>query len=147
MTTAKLIPGPNGSFWLRFRSAAITLRSETMSRKAPKSTSRSSANVVPEPGRQFNPSRLTVARKRKGLTKIEFATRTGIPLRSFKAYELGNYPPPEDVIDRIASVSGFPTEFFFGDTLEEPREDTASFRSMSRLKPYQRSIALTHVAI
>jgi hypothetical protein len=35
-------------------------------------------------GQVFNPSRLTVARKRTGLTKIEFATRAGVPLRSFK---------------------------------------------------------------
>jgi Zn-dependent peptidase ImmA (M78 family) len=81
------------------------------------------------------------------LTKIEFAKRTGIPLRSFKAYELGNYSPPDDVVDRIVSVSGFPTEFFFGDTLEEPREDTASFRSMSRMKSYQRDMALSQGAI
>ena len=61
-----------------------------MSPRLPKSTLGSSAKPsVPKSGRVFNPSRLTVARKRKGLTKIEFATRTGIPLRSFKAYELG----------------------------------------------------------
>jgi Zn-dependent peptidase ImmA (M78 family)/DNA-binding XRE family transcriptional regulator len=95
----------------------------------------------------FNPSRLMVVRKRKGLTKIEFAKRTGIALRSFKAYELGEYPPPKDVLARIVSVSGFPSEFFFGDTLDEPREDSASFRSMSRMKSYQREMALSQGAI
>jgi Zn-dependent peptidase ImmA (M78 family) len=119
-----------------------------MSPRPRKSTLRSSANGrVPESAGMFNPSRLTVARKRKGLTKIEFSKRTGIALRSFKAYELGEYPPPNDVLARIVSVSGFPSEFFFGDTLDEPREDSASFRSMSRMKSYQRDMALSQGAI
>jgi len=118
-----------------------------MSPRLPKSTLRSSAKSVAKPGRFFNPSRLTVARKRKGLTKIEFATRTGIPLRSFKAYELGEYPPPEDLLPKFVSVSGFPLEFFFGHTLEEPREETASFRSMARMKSYQRDMALSQGAL
>src|SRR5580704_5744050 len=138
--------GLNGSFCLRFRLAARTLRSQAMSPRLPKSTLRSSAEV-PKPGRMFNPSRLTVARKRRGLTKIEFAKRMGIALRSFKAYELGEYPPPQDVLGRIISVSGFPVEFFFGDTLDEPREESASFRSMSRMKSYQRDMALSQGAI
>jgi Zn-dependent peptidase ImmA (M78 family) len=119
-----------------------------MSPRLPKSTLGSSAKPsVPKSGRVFNPSRLTVARKRKGLTKIEFATRTGIPLRSFKAYELGEYPPPQDLLAKFVSVSGFPSEFFFGNTLDEPREETASFRSMARMKSYQRDMALSQGAI
>jgi Zn-dependent peptidase ImmA (M78 family) len=115
--------------------------------KLPTSTSRSSAKSVVKAGRVFNPSRLTVARKRRGLTKIEFATRARIPLRSFKAYELGEYPPPGDVVARFVSVSGFPLKFFFGHTLDEPREETASFRSMARMKSYQRDMALSQGAI
>jgi Zn-dependent peptidase ImmA (M78 family) len=119
-----------------------------MSRKLPKSTLRSSAKKdVVKPGQVFNPSRLTIARKRRGLTKIEFATRSGVPLRSFKAYELGEYPPPDDVLAKFVSVSGFPAEFFFGDTLDEPREEAASFRSMARMKCYQRDMALSQGAI
>lgn len=119
-----------------------------MSRKLPKSTLRSGAKKgVVKPGQVFNPSRLTIARKRRGLTKIEFANRSSVPLRSFKAYELGEYPPPDDVLAKFVSVSGFPAEFFFGDTLEEPREEAASFRSMARMKCYQRDMALSQGAI
>jgi len=118
-----------------------------MSPRLLKSTSTSSAKSVPKSERIFNPTRLTIARKRRGLTKIDFATRTGIPLRSFKAYELGEYPPPDDVLAKFASVSGFPLEFFFGRTLDEPREETASFRSMARMKSYQRDMALSQGAI
>lgn len=113
-----------------------------MSPKLPSSTSKSSAEV-PRPRKMFNPSRLTVARKRRGLTKIEFAKRMGISLRSFKAYELGEHPPSHEVLAKIVSVSGFPSEFFYGDTLDELREDSASFRAMSRMKSYQRGMALS----
>lgn len=113
----------------------------------PKSTLASSARNVASPARVFNPSRLTIARKRRGCTKTEFAIKAEIPLRSFKAYELGEYPPPADVLDRIVSISGFPADFFFGETLDEPREETASFRSMARMKSYQRDMALSQGAI
>jgi len=118
-----------------------------MSPRRPKSKLRSSAKSVPKPERAFNPSRLTVARKRKGLTKIEFAAQAGIALRSYKAYELGEIPPPDEVLSKFVSVSGFPPDFFFGDVLEEPREETASFRSMARMKSYQRDMALSQGAI
>jgi Zn-dependent peptidase ImmA (M78 family)/DNA-binding XRE family transcriptional regulator len=95
----------------------------------------------------FNPSRLSVARKRRGLTKVEFSRRMGVALRSFKAYELGEYPPSDEVIDKVVSVSGFPKDFFFGDDLDEPSADTASFRSMSRMKAFQRAMALSQSAI
>jgi Zn-dependent peptidase ImmA (M78 family)/DNA-binding XRE family transcriptional regulator len=117
-----------------------------MSRKLQTSSLRSSGEV-PKSERMFNPTRLNVARKRRGLTKIEFAKQMGVALRSFKAYELGEYPPSEDAINKIASVSGFPADFFFGDDLDEPRPDTASFRSMSRMKAFQRAMALGQGAI
>jgi len=95
----------------------------------------------------FNPSRLAVARKRRGLTKIEFAKRMGVSLRAFKGYELGEYPPSDDAVQQISSVSGFPVDFFFGDVLDEPLSDTASFRSMSRMKASQRAMALSQGTI
>jgi Zn-dependent peptidase ImmA (M78 family)/DNA-binding XRE family transcriptional regulator len=113
-----------------------------MSPKLPTSSSISSVKLL-RSRKMFNPSRLTVARKRRGLTKIEFAKRMGVSLRSFKAYELGEYPPPDEILSKIVSVSDFPPEFFYGDTLEEPREDSVSFRSMARMKSYQRDMALS----
>jgi Zn-dependent peptidase ImmA (M78 family) len=48
---------------------------------------------------------------------------------------------------KIVSVSGFPIDFFFGDDLDEPRSDTASFRSLSRMKSSQRDMALSQGTI
>lgn len=117
-----------------------------MSRKRQTSSSRLRGEV-PKSARLFNPARLTLARKRRGLTKIEFARQMGVALRSFEAYELGEYPPQKDATAKIASVSGFPAEFFFGDDLDEPMSDTASFRSMARMKSSQREMALSQGAI
>jgi Zn-dependent peptidase ImmA (M78 family)/transcriptional regulator with XRE-family HTH domain len=117
-----------------------------MSHKHRLSPSRSNGEV-PSTERMFNPSRLAVARKRRGLTKIGFAKRIGVALRSYKAYELGEYPPSDETVEQMASVSGFPVDFFFGDVLDEPRSDTASFRSMSRMKASQRAMALSQGTI
>jgi Zn-dependent peptidase ImmA (M78 family)/DNA-binding XRE family transcriptional regulator len=113
----------------------------------PRKSSLGSSDEVPKPESLFNPTRLMIARKRKGLTKIEFANRMGIALRSYKAYELGEYPPSPETTKKIASVSGFPAGFFFGDDLDEPSADTASFRSMSRMKASQRAMALSQGAL
>ena len=117
-----------------------------MSRKLQKSSSGSSVEV-PKAHLLFNPSRLQVARKRKGLTKVKFATQIAVSLRSLKAYELGGHPPSKKVLRKIVAVSGFPSEFFFGNDLEEPSADTASFRSMSRMKASQRAMALSQGAL
>jgi Zn-dependent peptidase ImmA (M78 family)/DNA-binding transcriptional regulator YiaG len=117
-----------------------------MSRKLRTSSSRSSDGVH-KSARTFNHTRLTLARKRRGLTKIEFSRRMGVSLRSFEAYELGEYPPNKNATSKIAAVSGFPSEFFFGDDLDEPMSDTASFRSMARMKSSQREMALSQGAI
>jgi DNA-binding XRE family transcriptional regulator len=46
---------------------------------------------VGEPKEVFNPSRLTVARKRRGLTKSELAARIDVEWRSVSGYEAGEY--------------------------------------------------------
>ena len=106
-----------------------------------------SSGDVPESREMFNPTRLTVARKRKGLSKSQFARQVSVTLRSIVAYELGEYPPREDTLTKILSVSGFPREFFYGDDLDEPRTDTASFRSLSRMTASQRDMALSQGTI
>src|SRR5882724_3141272 len=106
------------------------------------SKSRSSGEVH-KPTRAFNSKRLTLVRKRMGLTKAELAARLEFDPRSVTAYEAEEFSPGADVIDRISYVSGYPAEFFFGDELEEPHPDTASFRAMAKMKAHQRDMALS----
>ena len=85
----------------------------------------------------FNPSRLTLARHKLGLTMIELAEQIGIAWRTVAAYESdkggnGRDPKPETV-SKLSKVLGFPPAFFYGTTLEEPPIEGSSFRSLSSL--------------
>jgi transcriptional regulator with XRE-family HTH domain len=79
-----------------------------------------------------NPSRLMLARKRRGYTKTRFAELIGVDVRAVSGFE---------------SVLGFPEEFFFGDDLEEPNSDNVSFRAMTRMSAAKRDMALSQGAI
>jgi Zn-dependent peptidase ImmA (M78 family)/DNA-binding XRE family transcriptional regulator len=95
----------------------------------------------------FNPSRLTWARRRRGMTKTRLATAIKVELRSVTAYEAGEFAPESDRLSQIARVLRFPEPFFFGDDIDEPALDTASFRSLSKMTASQRDIALGSGAI
>jgi Zn-dependent peptidase ImmA (M78 family)/DNA-binding XRE family transcriptional regulator len=102
---------------------------------------------VPESPSMFNRNRLSVARKRQGLTKTELARRAGIDLRSVTAYEAGVYPPKLETAENLAAATRFPVEFLYGDDLDEPQPDTASFRALSKMTATQRDMALSQGTI
>lgn len=93
--------------------------------------------------RRFNPRRLTLARKRIGLTKTALAEKIGVDLRAISAYEADEYPPSEPSLCRIEEVLGFPQEFYFETDLDEVTENLASFRSLSKMSACSRDMALT----
>jgi Zn-dependent peptidase ImmA (M78 family)/DNA-binding XRE family transcriptional regulator len=95
----------------------------------------------------FNSNRLTIARRRRGLSKTKLAELIGVDLRSVTAYELGEYPPAQDTLARLSAVLGFPTEFFSGDDLDELSTETASFRAMKKMSASKRDMALGQGAI
>lgn len=92
--------------------------------------------------RGFNPSRLVVARKRRGFTKKRLADGAGISTRILTDYERAMFEPTEATLERIADVLGFPVAFFVGPDVEEPQIDATSFRALSRLTARQRDQAL-----
>ena len=95
----------------------------------------------------FNPTRLTWARRRRGLTKTFLAASIGVKMRSVSAYEAGEFNPEPDRLKIIAQTLKFPQQFFFGDDIEEPAIDTASFRSLSKMTARQRDTALGSGAV
>jgi len=105
-------------------------------------TSRSISADVPD-SEEFNPTRLTLARKRRGLTKAELAEKIGVDPRAITAFESGEYPPSEDTLRSISGVLTFPLTFFFGPTIEEPCIETASFRALTKMTASQRDRALS----
>src|SRR5438093_1381094 len=65
----------------------------------------------------FNPTRLSLARKRKGLSKLAFAKTIRVDRKSVEAYEAGKTTPSAETISEIVRVLEFPREFFMGDDL------------------------------
>ncbi len=94
-----------------------------------------------------NPTRLRLARKRRGFTQTALATKIGVIRRAVVAHEAGTYPPAPETLDKIVDVLRFPREFFFGDDLDLPALDTGSFRSMSKMTAAQRDMALSQAAL
>lgn len=95
----------------------------------------------------FNRTRLSLARKRKGLSKLAFAKHVGVFRKSVEAWEAGKTKPSEDAIAQIVRVTRFPRAFFMGDDLEEPSIETGSFRSMKTMTAAQRDMATSQAAL
>ncbi len=95
----------------------------------------------------FNSSRLTVARKRRGLTKKQLCEATEVAPRTMTAYEAGEREPSDSVIDSLAAALKFPKGFFLADDLELPDARYSTFRAYSTITAGQRDAALGAGAI
>ena len=90
----------------------------------------------------FNPLRLTLARKRRGMKKRELAERIGLTEKSVSNYEAGSQEPESGTLKKLSEALRFPEAFFFGDDPEVLTPDVASFRSLSKMTASQRDSAL-----
>lgn len=80
----------------------------------------------------FNPDRLELARKRRGITKVALAAKIEVTRRTLYRYEAKGLEPNAKRVEAMSSALGFPTDFFFADSLDEISPDNVSFRSLSR---------------
>lgn len=94
-----------------------------------------------------NPSRLELARRRRGFSKTRIAELVGVELRTISAYEKGEFSPSPETLKELANQLRFPIEFFFGPDLEIPNTRIASFRALSRMSAGERDAALGAGAI
>jgi len=90
----------------------------------------------------FNPSRLTLARQRRGMTKTKLAAEVKLTVRSVSAYEAGDMVPSDATIADLSRILRFPADFFIASSLEMPSSDSASFRALSSMTAGQRDSAL-----
>jgi Zn-dependent peptidase ImmA (M78 family)/transcriptional regulator with XRE-family HTH domain len=90
----------------------------------------------------FNPSRLTLARRRRGLTKSKLAKAVGVTPLTISRYENGDSEPSGSTLAALAKVLGFPISFFTGADLEIPSVEGVSFRALTRMTASQRDAAL-----
>jgi Zn-dependent peptidase ImmA (M78 family)/DNA-binding XRE family transcriptional regulator len=91
---------------------------------------------------KFNPSRLVLARKRRGLSKKALAEVSKAALRSIVYYESGEVTPTEETVQSLAVALQFPATFFYEGDIEEIDSDSASFRSLSKMTASQRDSAI-----
>ena len=91
----------------------------------------------------FTASRLTIARKRRGLTLVEVAERVGVTAQSISNYENGRQVPSAQVLDSLAQALRFPVSFFSAPEFEPITAEQVSFRARSKLPARKRDIALS----
>jgi Zn-dependent peptidase ImmA (M78 family)/transcriptional regulator with XRE-family HTH domain len=94
--------------------------------------------------KEFNPSRLKLARERRKMTYKALAEAVGMSSKMMSHYENSSneHPPTELSISKIASTLKYPVDFFFGDEVEDIDVDTVAFRSMKSMKANQQNAAL-----
>ncbi|MCE9902490.1 XRE family transcriptional regulator [Hafnia paralvei] len=93
---------------------------------------------------KFNPSRLKLARIRRGLTMTALAKKAGISDRMVVEYEKDYclYEPSEQTVSAFVDVLKYPAEFFFGDDIETIDPSTVSFRSLKKMTAAQEGAAI-----
>jgi len=96
---------------------------------------------------KFSPSRLNVARLRRGYTRKALAEAVRMNERTLRAYETGAMPPSDDALAAIARELRFPIDFFFRSDIEMALPDGASFRALSKITARERDAALAGGAL
>ncbi len=91
----------------------------------------------------LSPSRLAIARKRRGLTLTQLAGLTGLSTRSLSVYENGHQIPAAESLVLLADTLCVAPAFLTGPDVEEIPEDAVSFRARSKMTARQRDRALS----
>ncbi len=88
--------------------------------------------------RVFRPSRLTLARNSRGMSKVDLAAVAGLSPNSLTAYESAKTTPKDESVAALATALDYPLEFFYlGEApVVDPR--AVSFRALSRIPAAQR---------
>jgi Zn-dependent peptidase ImmA (M78 family)/DNA-binding XRE family transcriptional regulator len=92
----------------------------------------------------FNSGRLSIARKRRQLTKKTLAEKAGISQLTLTRIETGQtQEPEEETVSSLARALSYPVDFFYLEDCEELPPEAVSFRSLSSLTARQRDSALS----
>jgi Zn-dependent peptidase ImmA (M78 family)/DNA-binding XRE family transcriptional regulator len=76
-------------------------------------------------------TRISLARRRRAMSKKGLADAIGVTPNTVLRYEAGEITPPDETVEKIAACLRFPKDFFDGNEVDEPRRDNASFRGMA----------------
>ncbi len=89
----------------------------------------------------FTASRLTLARKRRGFTKVQLAEKAKVAVRSITDYESEKSEPQPETVLLLAKALRFPPEFFSAPPLPEVDAESTTFRALSKLTAIKREQA------
>lgn len=94
--------------------------------------------------KKFNPSRLKLARIRRGLTITSLAKQVNLTPRMVSEYEREEcvYSPQNQTVEAFVNVLRYPESFFFGYDIETIDPSTVSFRSMKKMRASQQHAAI-----
>ena len=87
-------------------------------------------------------SRLSIARKLRGLNQTELARAVAITPRAISKYEKEGEGLSSAKLSEIASVLRFEPSFFDGPDIESPQEAAVSFRARSKMSARKRDQAI-----
>jgi Zn-dependent peptidase ImmA (M78 family)/DNA-binding XRE family transcriptional regulator len=90
----------------------------------------------------FNYKRLSLARKRRGLTGKGLAEAAGISPVTVSRLENDENPPDDETLEKLARALNYPVGFFDGDDPEELDTQAVSFRSLSKMSAKERNASL-----
>ncbi|WP_216209612.1 XRE family transcriptional regulator [Amycolatopsis aidingensis] len=89
------------------------------------------------------PERISLARKRRGLTVAELARQIGVSAQSVTNYERGRQQPSDRALRALAETLDFPESFFTAPATAELPEGAVAFRARSKLSQARRASALS----
>ena len=95
------------------------------------------------PAADLTPSRLVIARKRRGLTLTQLAGLTGLSTRSISLYENGHAEPSAETLRPARRGAGRVPGFLGAPDVDEIPVDAVSFRALSKMTARQRDRALS----
>ena len=90
----------------------------------------------------FNPERLDLARRLRGLTKQSLIQSTGLSHRSLARFFAGEREPTPKAARRLGDALGFPERFFYISSHEAIPLNAPSFRALSTMRRRQRDQAI-----
>ncbi len=91
----------------------------------------------------ITPSRLRLARLRRGFSMRHLADKVGLSSRAITAYEAGTMGPTAETLAAVADELKFPIEFFSRPPIEPPSAYGASFRSLEKMLASERDKAIS----
>ena len=90
----------------------------------------------------FTPGRLSLARKRRRLTKKGLAEALGVTPHTVLRYESGDVCPSDQIIIELSRILEFPANFFGEEEVDVPSEMAVSFRGLAAMSAKERDAAL-----